>query len=101
MRKAGLRSPNHRIAILFVAFMACSLTSLCYQTRLSRLLPPDATSHPIIGSIKMTRESATPNAQIDDSENNQLENDPGVVTGGQVRSPIPFRHARCAISVSI
>jgi len=38
----------------------------------------------------MARESDTSNVQIDDSENNQLENAPGVVTGGRVRSPIPL-----------
>src|SRR5262252_1750693 len=89
MRKAELRPLNHRIAILFVAFMACSLTLLCYQSRISRLLPLDTSSHQLIESIKMDHERATFSVQADGAENNQFEHALGAVTGGQVLAPIP------------
>src|SRR5262249_13187377 len=58
MRMAGFRPSNHRIAILYVVFMACSLTLLCYQSRLSRILPLDTPSRSLAQSVKMTREGA-------------------------------------------
>src|SRR5262249_807889 len=88
MRTAELRPPNHRVAIFLVAFMACSLTLLCYQTRLSRLLPLDTSSNSIIGSIKMAHERNTSSVQVEDKKNNQFEHAPGVVTGSQVQSPM-------------
>ncbi len=88
MRKVELRPLNHRIAILFVAFMACSLTLLCYQSRISRLLPLDTSSHQLIESIKMDHERTTSSVQVDDTENSQFEHAPGAVTGSQILAPI-------------
>ncbi|HJZ80204.1 MAG TPA: hypothetical protein VKD91_07655, partial [Pyrinomonadaceae bacterium] len=65
-----------------------SLTLLCYQTRLSRILPLDTTGHSLIGSIKMAHERNTSSVQLEDTEDNQFEHAPGVVTGSQVQSPI-------------
>jgi hypothetical protein len=81
MKPASIRPSNYRIAVLFAAFMACSLTLLCYQSRLSRLLPVDTT--PLIKSIKMTHERITSSALADeardDAGNKQFNHAPGFV----------------------
>src|SRR5262245_1567229 len=88
MRKAVFRPSNHRIAKIFVAFMACSLTLLGYQARISRLLPLDTSNHSLVQSIRMTHERTTDCAQADDTENKQSEHALVTSIGSQVRSSI-------------
>ena len=90
MKAAGFRPSNHRIAILFMAFMACCLTLLCYQSRLSHLAPIDKA--PIIKSIRMTHERNTSSALEDeakgDSGNKQFDRAPGAVSGNEIPATI-------------
>lgn len=73
-----------------MAFMACSLTLLCYQSRLSRLLPLDTT--PLIKSIKMAHErdtlSALDDDAGDDAGNKQFDLAIGAVSDNEVPAPI-------------
>jgi hypothetical protein len=92
MRKAELRPLNHRIAIFFVAFMACSLTLLCLQSRLSRLLPLDTPNQPILQSIKMAHErsafSALDDDAGDDEGDKQFDHALGADSDNEVQEPI-------------
>jgi hypothetical protein len=82
METAGFRPSNHRLAVLSVAFMACSLTLLCYQSRLSRVLPVDTT--PLTKSIRMVHERVASSALVDeardDAGNKQFDRAPGVAS---------------------
>jgi hypothetical protein len=90
MKMANFRPSNYRIAVLFMAFMACSLALLCYQSRLSRLLPIETTS--LIESIKMAHERDTLSALVgearDDVENKQFNQALGAVSHNEVQAPI-------------
>src|SRR5215471_3817547 len=90
MKAAGFRPSNHRIAILFMAFMACCLTLLCYQSRLSHLAPIGTA--PIIKSIRMTHERNTSGAledeARDDSGNKQFDHAPGAVSDNEIPATI-------------
>ena len=84
MREAGFRPPNRHIAILFIAFVACSLTLLGYDVKVSRLETPDTSDHLLVKSIRMDLERAASSVQVDDTENIQIEHAPDAVTVGQV-----------------
>jgi hypothetical protein len=90
MKTASFRPSNYRIAVFSVAFMACSLTLLCYQSRLSRLLPVDTT--PLIKSIKMAHERIASSALVDeardDAGNKQYNHTPGFVSDNEVPATI-------------
>jgi hypothetical protein len=91
MRKAELRPRNNRIAIFFVAFMACSLTLLCLQSRLSRLLPLDTPNQPILQSIKMAHERSAFSALDDDAgddEGNKFDHALGADSDNEIQAPI-------------
>jgi hypothetical protein len=93
MKTANIRPSNYRIAILFMAFMACSLTLLCYQSRLSRILPLDTTNQPLVKSIKMAHErdtlSALDCATGDDAGNKLFDHALGAFSDNEVLAPIP------------
>src|SRR5262245_18420298 len=87
MRMAGFRPSKHRIAVLYVVFMACSLTLLCYQSRLRRILPLDTPSPSFAQSVKMTHERAIISVM------DALDDDARDDTGSK-----QFSHARDAFS---
>src|SRR5262249_54419698 len=98
MRMAGFRPSKHRIAVLYVVFMACSLPLLCYQSRVSRILPLDTPSRPLAQIVKMTPErtmlsvmDALADAARDYAGSKQSRLDPDVVSGdeAQLSSPAP------------
>jgi len=90
MKTTRFRPSNYRIAILFLPFMVCSLTLLCYESRLSRLLTVDTT--PLIKSIKMAHERIDPNALEDDAKddagNKRFYHAPDSVPYNEVPAPI-------------
>jgi hypothetical protein len=90
METAGFRPSNYRLAVFSVAFMACSLTLLCYQSRLSRLLPVDTA--PLIKSIKMAHEHVVSSALVDeagdDAGNKQFNHAPSIVSDNEVPTPM-------------
>src|SRR5262249_34336638 len=95
MRMSGFRPSKHRIAILYVVFMACSLTLLCYQSRLCRILPLDTPSRSLAQSVKMTRERAIPSVKDaldddarDDTGSKQFSHSPDSVSGADARLSI-------------
>ena len=88
MREAGFRPPNRHIAILFIAFVACSLTLLGYDVKVSRLETPDTSDHLLVKSIRMDHERAASSVQVDGTENIQFEHALGVDTSSQVLAPI-------------
>src|SRR5215470_955741 len=95
MRMAGFRPSNHRIAILYVVFMACSLALLCYQSRLSRILPLDTPSRSLAQSVKMTREGAMLSVMDaldddarEDTGSKQLSHAPDAVSDDEARLSI-------------
>lgn len=92
---AGFRPSEHRIAIFYVVFMACSLTLLCYQSRLSRILPPDTPSRSLAQTVKMTREGALLSAMDsldddarDDTGSKQFSHAPDALSGDEARLSI-------------
>ena len=92
---AGFRPSKHRIAILYVVFMACSLTLLCYQSRLSRILPLDTPSRSLAQSVKMTHERAILSVMDaldddirDDTASKQFSHAPEAVSGAEARLSI-------------
>jgi hypothetical protein len=92
---AGFRPLKHRIAVLYVVFMACSVTLLCYESRLSRILPLDTPSRPLAQSVKMTREGAIlsvmdalDDSAWDDAAGKQFNHAPDAVSGDEAQLSI-------------
>ncbi len=92
---AGFKPSKHRIAALYVVFMACSLTLLCYQSRLSRILPLDTPSRSLAQSVKMTREGAMLGVMDaleddakDDTGSKQFSHAPDPVSGAEAQLSI-------------
>src|SRR5215510_109536 len=95
MRMAGFRPSKHRIAVLYVVFMACSLTLLCYQSRLSHILPLDTPSRPLAQFVKMTHErtmlsvmDALDDDARDDVGSKQFSHAPDAVSGDEAQLSI-------------
>jgi hypothetical protein len=98
MRMAGFRPSKHHIAMLYVVFMACSLTLLCYQSRLSRILPLNTPSRPLAESVKMTHErtdlsvmDALGDDTRDDAGGKQFDHSPDAVSGDEAQLSILSR----------
>jgi hypothetical protein len=92
---AGFRPSKHRMAVLYVVFMACSLTLLCYQSRLSRILPLDTSSHSLAQSVKMTHErtilgvmDALDDGARDETGSKQFSQAPDAVSDDEARFSI-------------
>ena len=92
---AGFRPSKHRIAALYVVFMACSLTLLCYQSRLSRILPLDTQGRSLAQTVKMTREGAILSVMDaldddarDDTGSKQFSRTPDAVSDDEARLSI-------------
>jgi hypothetical protein len=90
MNTTRFKPSNYRIAILFLPFMVCSLTLLCYESRLSRVAPVDTT--PLNKSIKMDHERIDPSALEDDAKddagNKQFYRAPDSIPYNEVPAPI-------------
>jgi hypothetical protein len=92
---AGFRASKHHIAKLYVVFMACSLTLLCYQSRLSRILPLDTPGRPLAQSVKMTDERTIPSVMDaldddarDDTGSKQFSDAPDAFSDDEARLSI-------------
>jgi len=83
------------MATLYVVFMACSLTLLCYQSRLCRILPLDTPNRLLAQSVKMTREGAMLSVMDaldddarDDTGSKQFSHAPDAFSGAEARLSI-------------
>jgi hypothetical protein len=77
MRKAALKPIIQKIPVLAVGLLSLSILALCYQIRLTRIIPTEHSTPTLIQSIKMMNErTVCGDAQIQTITPEHIEESP-------------------------